>query len=34
MYLLPYSLFEKCAYILALEMATPGNQLTFIPYIG
>ena len=24
--LLPYILFEKCIYILALEMASPGNQ--------
>ena len=24
--LLPYVLFEKYAYILALEMASPGNQ--------
>jgi len=24
--LLPYILFQKCVYILALEMASPGNQ--------
>jgi len=34
--LLPYILFEKYIYVLALEMANPGNRQlcrhTFVPY--
>jgi len=38
--LLPYILFEKYIYILALEMASPGNQHcasrigSFFPYLA